>query len=123
PARADVGDDRAHRRLDAAILRRRVARESIELRIEAGAPGRKPAQLHFAAAFAKASISGCRAARLVLSAAWFTMRRADTGMISSTASRSFAFSVWPVETRSTMASARPTSGASSIDPYNRMRST
>ena len=40
-------------------------------------------------------------------------------MISSTASRSFALSVLPVETRSTMASARPTSGASSIEPYSR----
>ncbi len=61
-------------------------------------------------------MSGCSSARRVFSAAWFTTRRADTGMISSTATRSFAFSVLPVATRSTMASARPVSGASSIEP-------
>ena len=41
---------------------------------------------------------------------------AETGMISSTASSRFAFSVAPVDTRSTMASARLSSGASSIEP-------
>src|SRR5439155_3087 len=50
-------------------------------------------------------------------------RRADTGMISSTGTRPLARKVLPVETRSTIASARPTSGASSIDPYRRIRST
>ena len=51
------------------------------------------------------------------------MSRALIGMMSSTATRSFACSVRPVETRSTIASARPTSGASSIDPYSLIRST
>ncbi|CFO07320.1 Uncharacterised protein [Bordetella pertussis] len=44
-------------------------------------------------------------------------------MTSSTAARPLARSVPPVETRSTMASARPTSGASSIEPYSLMMST
>ena len=41
---------------------------------------------------------------------------APVGMISSTATRLLAASVLPVETTSTMASARPTSGANSIEP-------
>ena len=57
------------------------------------------------------------------SAAWLTISRAEIGMICSTSTRSFAFSVWPDETRSTMASARPVSGASSIEPYSLIRST
>src|SRR3954468_21688536 len=122
-AGAHFGDDLAHRSLDPAVLRRLIAREGLERGIEAGGPGRKPAQLHFPAALANASMSGCSAARLVLSAAWLTMRRAETGVISSTGTRSFALRVCPVETRSTMASASPTSGASSIDPYSRIRST
>ena len=44
-------------------------------------------------------------------------------MISSTSTSAFAFSVWPEATRSTMASARPVSGASSIEPYSLMMST
>jgi hypothetical protein len=48
--------------------------------------------------------------------AWLTTRRELIGAISSTATRLFAFSVPPVLTRSTMASASPTSGASSIEP-------
>src|SRR3954467_8692807 len=122
-AGAHFGDDRAHRCLYAAVLRDLVARERRERGIEAGGPGRKPAQLHFPAALANASMSGCSAARLVLSAAWLTIRRAETGVISSTGTKSFALRVFPVDTRSTMASASPTSGASSIDPYSRIRST
>ena len=48
--------------------------------------------------------------------AGFTMRRLVTAMISSTTLSLLARSVLPVSTRSTMASARPTSGASSIEP-------
>jgi hypothetical protein len=51
-----------------------------------------------------------------LSEAWFTMSRAEIGAISSTGFSPFAFSVLPVLTRSTIASASPTSGASSIEP-------
>ena len=44
-------------------------------------------------------------------------------MISSTSTRWLARSVLPVETRSTIASASPVSGASSIEPYSLIRST
>src|SRR5918994_746460 len=115
-ALSHVGEDPAHRFLHRRILRGRVAREVRELRVKGPVPSGEPAQFHRALAFAKASINGCSAARLVLSAAWLTIRRADTGMISSTATRPFALSVLPVDTRSTMASASPTSGASSIEP-------
>ena len=54
--------------------------------------------------------------RLSFSAAWLTTSRAEIGMISSTSTSAFAFSVLPEATRSTIASARPVSGASSIEP-------
>lgn len=41
----------------------------------------------------------------------------------STASKPFAFKVFPVETKSTIASLKPTSGASSIEPYSLIMST
>jgi hypothetical protein len=58
-----------------------------------------------------------------LSDAGLTISRALIGMIVSTSTRSFAASVLPVDTRSTIASASPDSGASSMDPYSLMRST
>ena len=61
--------------------------------------------------------------RLSFSAPGLTMRREVIGVMSSTATRSLARSVLPVETRSTITSASPTSGANSIDPYRRMTST
>src|SRR5207247_2721 len=48
--------------------------------------------------------------------AGFAMSRAVDVAISSTTARSFAASVAPVATRSTIQSARPTCGASSADP-------
>ena len=67
-------------------------------------------------AFASASMIARIGSRLSFSAAWLTTRRAEISMISSTSTRRFAFSVLPDETRSTIASARPVSGASSIEP-------
>ena len=60
---------------------------------------------------------------LSLSAAWFTTRRELMSMMRSTSTRWLALRVPPVETRSTMASARPVSGASSMLPYSLIRST
>jgi hypothetical protein len=54
--------------------------------------------------------------RLSLSAAWFTTRRDEMSMMRSTSTSWLALSVLPVDTRSTMASARPVSGASSMLP-------
>ena len=51
------------------------------------------------------------------------MSRAEIGMIGSTSTSPLARSVPPVDTTSTMASASPTSGASSIEPYSLMMST
>ena len=62
------------------------------------------------------SMIGFSASCLSLSAAWLTTRGDEIGMISSTATSRLAFSVPPVDTRSTIRSARPARGASSIDP-------
>ena len=115
-ALAHVRHDGTHRALDCVVLRRLVAREPLERGIEPCVRGRHAPQLHGRTALAKASMSGCSAARRVLSAAWLTIRREETGMISSTATSWLALSVLPVDTRSTIASASPRIGASSIDP-------
>ncbi|MNU01383.1 hypothetical protein D3C72_2447690 [compost metagenome] len=52
-----------------------------------------------------------------------TTRRDEISMMCSTSTRLFARRVLPVLTRSTMASDRPTKGASSIEPYSLIRST
>jgi hypothetical protein len=53
---------------------------------------------------------------LSLSAAWLTTRRELMSMMRSTSTRWLALRVLPVDTRSTMASASPVSGASSMLP-------
>ena len=68
-ASAHVGKDAPHGLLYRRVLRRLVARERGELRIEARHARREPAQLHCRAALPKASIRGCSAARLVFNAA------------------------------------------------------
>src|SRR5690606_7416414 len=125
-ARLDVGQYRCNGDGDLRILRRLEGQQFGEPRVEIGLGGGQPAHDQPAGAETareKASISGWIIARLTFSAAWLTTRRELTGAISSTATRLLAFSVPPVLTRSTMASARPTSGASSIDPYSLIRST
>src|SRR5258708_24982297 len=79
-ARAHVGEDARDGLAQLRVGRRLVARQSGELRFEAAIGRRESPQFHARAACAKASIKGCSATRLVLSAAWLTMRRADTGM-------------------------------------------
>src|SRR6185436_13179230 len=113
---AHSGDDCPHHVGNLRVLGRFIARQRGELRVETGLARGKTADVHFRAALEKASIRGCSSARRVLSAAWFTTRRADTGMISSTATSLLARSVLPLDTRSTIASASPSSGASSIEP-------
>src|SRR5207244_4580542 len=112
-ARAYLGEDGTHGFRELRVLRRVEACQLFEAGSKILVGGRKAFHL---AARAKASISGCSSARLVLSAAWLTISRAETGRISSTATSPLSRSVRPVATRSTMASARPVSGASSIDP-------
>src|SRR5690606_13190893 len=130
-APAHVRDDPLHRAHDAGILLRLPRQQPGKPRLEAGlgriqaVDGRGAARhgvASWAAARSNAAISGAIAACRILSAAWFTIRRAEIGMISSTSTRLFARSVPPVETTSTMASASPTSGASSIEPYSLIRS-
>ena len=124
-----VGQDLGHDPLDALVLRRsRTPAAAAELRLEIGAAGIEQIKLQhpplpvLPRRRTRPAWAGS-ASRLSLSAAWFTTRRALIGMISSTATRWFALSVLPVLTRSTMASASPTSGASSIEPYSLIRST
>src|SRR6267142_3790003 len=119
-ARPDLAQNRRRRVFDALVLGILECEQVGQPRIEAGVAGRQACNPDhvplFATAPAKASSSGWIVPRLSLSAAWFTIRRALIGMISSTAWRPLARSVLPLETRSTIASARPTSGASSIEP-------
>ena len=67
-------------------------------------------------AAATASMIARTGSRLSFNDAWLTISLAEIGMICSTSTSWLALSVWPVETRSTMASASPVSGASSIEP-------
>src|SRR5690606_21094890 len=110
-------DDGGNRRIDLRILRGFERDQALEARFEVRIGGAQPrdsahracpARLRRrslartsagAAACSNASINGCTSACLSLSAAWFTTRRAEMGMISSPATRSFAFSVEPVLTR------------------------
>ena len=58
----------------------------------------------------------CSASAMLAKTAGFTTSRAEMSMMCSTSTRWLARSVLPVDTRSTMASARPVSGASSMLP-------
>ena len=75
-----------------------------------------PSAIGRTAAPTASMIARMRDSRFSFSAAWLTTRRAEICMICSTSTRWLARSVLPVETRSTIASARPVSGASSIEP-------
>ena len=68
-------------------------------------------------------MSPVTAACSVFIEARFTIRRAVDRVISATSTRPFALSVSPDWTRSTMRSASPTRGASSIEPSRRTIST
>src|ERR1700682_205162 len=137
PTRPHVDDDIGDRGVDPLVLggidRRQPSKRRGEIRgrrIEAAHFGHRSQALlgvlavlgasavpgALRALRARASSTGCTASRLSLSAAGLTIRRALIAMISSTATRPLALSVLPLLTRSTMASASPTSGASSIDP-------
>src|SRR5262249_52398845 len=125
-ARTDVVQHPLHRLLDGWIGCEFDGIECGERRFEIRGPRVQSAKgLHAAAPTAASSlaISGASSARLSLSAALFTISRDEIATISSTSTRRFARSVPPLETRSTIASARPASGASSIEPYSLIRST
>ena len=55
--------------------------------------------------------------------AWLTTSREEMSMMCSTSTKWLALSVFPVDTRSTMASDSPVRGASSMLPYSLIRST
>src|SRR5205823_4490976 len=108
-------------RFDRIVGLGRPVQHALELGFEVGRACREAPDVdgrHAATpmADANASIKPRIASRLSLSAAWLTTSREEICMISSTSTRLFAFKVLPVATRSTIASARPVSGASSIEP-------
>src|SRR5258706_9051081 len=119
-ALAHIRDDRAHHALNRRFAGHLVEGQRCKLRVKTGLARGKAAQFHAVfprrAATMKESMTGCSSARRVFRAAWLTTRRADTGMISSTGTSLLARSVLPLDTRSTIASASPSSGASSIEP-------
>src|SRR5262249_3822037 len=118
-ARADVGENPFDRLLDRRIggqLDRVQMREDLlevgRARIEAAH------RTHVVASTAASSLSmsGISSARLSLSAAALTIRREEIATFPSTRTSRFERKVLPVETRSTIASASPAKGASSIEP-------
>src|SRR5206468_975621 len=110
-ARANVAQDRIDAFLDREIGLRRPVQHALQLALEIGRRRRELGDVHCHAAApiaaAKASMMRRMASRLSLSAAWLTTKRAEICMISSTSTRLLAFSVLPVATRSTIASAKP----------------
>src|SRR5439155_16047706 len=137
-AGADVGHDRLHRPHDVGRHRRRRAIDRAGHTLHAqrarvehshwsgvrgpgsdrGWPGPGAAWLRRMRAMRR-----LMAAYSVFMAARLTMRRAVERVISATSTRPFTRSVSPDCTRSTMRSARPTSGASSTEPSSRTIST
>src|SRR5262249_20757516 len=113
-ARSHAVQDLGHARLDRGIGLGRPVAHALELGFELWRGGVEAAD--HAMAPSKASIKARSASRLSLSAAGLTTSRAEMSMIVSTSTKWLALSVLPVETRSTIASARPVSGASSIEP-------
>src|SRR5690606_33322845 len=122
---ADIGEDVRDGRLDGGILARLVVEQRAQAHAEVGARGIEPGDgepAHADAASRRSAAapswrtSGSIRAGRVLRAARLMISRADTCWMSSTTTRLLARKVEPVLTRSTMASASPTSGASSIDP-------
>src|SRR5690606_20340236 len=112
-----------HRLVDAGIVSALESEQRIERRQKLRLARIEPPDPNVTRGFtihrtapAKASRTGWMRVRFSLSEAWLTIRRELMGMISSTSTRLFAFRVPPLETRSTIASASPTSGASSIEP-------
>eukprot|EP01022_Parablepharisma_sp_SALTPOND_P017907 TRINITY_DN290_c1_g1_i2.p1 TRINITY_DN290_c1_g1~~TRINITY_DN290_c1_g1_i2.p1 ORF type:complete len:1623 (-),score=570.02 TRINITY_DN290_c1_g1_i2:20056-24924(-) len=139
-ARLDLGQDAGSGTVDGLVLAGLEGQHGRELLTEAGNGGiefsdgnahgltcsaRKSWIVDYLAldAFSKASRMGCKRSRFNFSAAWFTTRREEISMMCSTSTSLLARSVPPVLTRSTMASDRPTSGPSSIEPYSLIRST
>jgi len=98
------------------VLRGVECEQPPELAFEIRLRGVEQSRGRHAAALVNASSKGWIDLRLSFSAAWLMTSRALTRVISSTATRWFALSVLPVPTRSTMASASPVNGASSIEP-------
>src|SRR5690606_40668375 len=96
-----------------------VVDQSLELSFEVGIGCRK-AKHQVASASTSARKRSTRAATRgsVFSAARLTIRRAEIGMITSVSTRPLSARVRPVETRSTMRSASPSEGASSIAPLS-----
>ena len=127
-AAAHVGHDLGHARLDGRVGLGRPVQHAREGGLEVRLPGVQARDAHRGGgavpahealpltAASSASTSARIGSRLSLSAAWLTTRRADTSRICSTSTSWLARSVPPVDTRSTIASARPVSGASSIEP-------
>src|SRR5690606_15951374 len=122
-----VGQDTGHGLLHAGIGLGRPMQPRRQRGIEAGVGGGKAQGLggegHVSGGQAgvvtvreKTSIRRRIGSCLSLSAAWLTTRRELISMMRSTSTRLLALRVLPVETRSTMASARPVSGASSMLP-------
>src|SRR4029077_2911511 len=119
-ALSDVGQDGVDRPLNRGVDGRGRPLELAHHGIGADGAGVEDADRHFTArapVSARSSwISVVTAPYSVFIEARFTISRAVERMISSTSTSRLASSVLPDCTRSTMRSANPTSGASSIEP-------
>src|SRR5215208_2844224 len=129
PALLHVAEDFRDALLDLRVGLGRPVQPRRELLLEGGGGGGQAGRLGVHAvtslpsAAANASMTRRIASCLSLSAAWLTTSRELMSMMRSTSTRLFALSVPPVDTRSTIASAKPVSGASSMLPYSLIRST
>ena len=111
---ANVLENFSDGQFDRVVCRVIEVQQFVKRGQKAGIAGRKSTNHLIAPSMAE--MTGCSRSRFIFSAAWLTTSREEMLMISSTSTSLLAFSVAPDDTRSTMASARPASGASSIEP-------
>ena len=116
---ADAGADLAYHRLlllEAGEVEAAAAERAVEPAAEVEAADAHPAR----AAWASRVTSDWTSPLRVLRLAWLAIRRAVEEPISAITRSLFSRIVAPVAVRSTIASARPTWGASSTDPWRPM---
>src|SRR3972149_3007450 len=116
-APSDPGDDVLYDGNYARILLITMAQKRLELRGKTWGAGIKPSEFYFLFAHnAILSSSGWIRSCFIFMAALLTMTRELISAMVSSGTRPFAFKVVPVSIKSTIRSASPRTGASSMEP-------